>query len=506
MFVGLSGSLDYDPIGSYSNQTYNPSCCNMAFYYNPEVESLIREYDAEPDADTRVDLAHQIQAIVYEDIPYIPILNTAGLWAYDTTLQFNDRDFGFNDLLMLATLNYAMSWANISSSDASITDMVYAHTYDLTEYMPFVIQSYAAQAYVNPIMPGLFERDVNDPNFVYKPAVAESYTVSDDLKTYNVTIRDDATFSDGNPVTAEDVVNTYHLHMAPAVGSAQYGNIVPYISKNDSISVIDDHTVQFVFDEPYFLALSVMSQGIMEKSVLGTVADPTIADYDYNSDPETYGIGAGPYMYDVVEKAQSNIKLAAVDNWWGGDVGFDSLSFNKYAAASIVAEAKAGNAQIIDNNANFEEAEFEGVTGWATEVVPDFGTQMLTINMKHPIFGTGVDTPLGKEDPTKAADAARYLRQAIAHLIPVQTIIDEIWDGRGEPGTSLWPNIATGYDDSLPLYDYDVQKAIDLIEQAGYTITYPSDAGFLPAFEIVPVTLAAFFSAFVMINIRRRRY
>ena len=41
--------------------------------------------------------------------------------------------------------------------------------------------------------------------------------------------------------------------------------------------------------------------------------------------------------------------------------------------------------------------------------------------MKHPVFGTGVDTPLGKQDPSRAAEAARYVRQAMSHLIDRQT-------------------------------------------------------------------------------------
>jgi ABC-type transport system substrate-binding protein len=505
MFVGLSGSIDFDPTGSYSTATVNPSCCNFGFYDNPTMDDLISQYTAEPDAAARVPLAKQIQAIAADELPYIPIVNTAGLWAYDTGLTYDGAAFGTNDLFMLATLNYGMSWAKISHP--TVSDFVYAHTYDLKEYVPFVQQSYAAAAYMNPILPGLFERDVTDPNYAWAPALAASMPTSTDGKTFVVDINPLAKFSNGDAVTAADVVNTYHMHMWENASSALGGSITPYISTPEQITAVDTDTVQFVFDAPYFGAYGVMALGIMPMDVIGTPGAPAAADYAFNDDPMTYAIGAGPYKYKVIEEAESNVQLEAVPDWWGGDVGFDTISFNKFAATAIVSAAQGGEAQLVDNNANFEEAEFEGVSGWATETVVDFGTQFLSVNMKHPVFGTGVETPLGKQDPSKAADAAKYLRQAISHLIPRQSIIDEILKGRGTVGTTLWPDVAAGYDTSLAPYDYSVSKAIELVKKAGYDVTFPttSDDGGLPGFTVLSVGFAAFFSAFVM-TYKRRNY
>src|SRR2546428_4091538 len=55
-------------------------------------------------------------------------------------------------------------------------------------------------------------------------------------------------------------------------------------------------------------------------------------------------------------------------------------------------------------------------------------------NMKHPVFGTGVHTPLGKSDPSKAALAAKYVRQAISHAVPRDLIIQQLLFGYGYPG------------------------------------------------------------------------
>jgi hypothetical protein len=89
--------------------------------------------------------------------------------------------------------------------------------------------------------------------------------------------------------------------------------------------------------------------------------------------------------------------------------------------------------------------------------------------MQHPVFGTGVDTPLGQQDPTRAAEAARYVRQAMSHLVPRQNIIDTITAGYGSPGlTTPITKVTAGYDDALTPYSYDVTLAKSLLAAAGY--------------------------------------
>jgi ABC-type transport system substrate-binding protein len=66
--------------------------------------------------------------------------------------------------------------------------------------------------------------------------------------------------------------------------------------------------------------------------------------------------------------------------------------------------------------------------------------------MRHPVFGTGTETPLGKSNPERAAEAARYVRQAFDYLIPRQLIIDNLISGLATPGSPLQP--------SQPLSEY----------------------------------------------------
>ena len=95
--------------------------------------------------------------------------------------------------------------------------------------------------------------------------------------------------------------------------------------------------------------------------------------------------------------------------------------------------------------------------------------QHLCFNLKHPVIGTGVDTPLGKKDPAKAAQAAAYVRKAISLAIPRQQIVDEIVSGYGQVGTVPIPFSSPEYDheNNKPI-PFDMEQAKTYMEKAGY--------------------------------------
>jgi ABC-type transport system substrate-binding protein len=102
----------------------------------------------------------------------------------------------------------------------------------------------------------------------------------------------------------------------------------------------------------------------------------------------------------------------------------------------------------------------------------ELGWQEMGINMRHPILGTGVDTPAGKADPSKAAEAARGIRKAISHLIPRQMIIDQLVAGSGVAlATCVGPGFGPFYDPTLKADAYDPQQAADLLKAAGYSVS-----------------------------------
>jgi len=206
-------------------------------------------------------------------------------------------------------------------------------------------------------------------------------------------------------------------------------------------------------------------------------------------------IGTGPYFYVDYEAINFTNHLEKYGDYWNGqnlmakglfgiqqcEVTWIDTSYNALLAL------EAGDVDVLDSQYHLNYWLNSIENSWGDWITYDaFGVQELGVNMLHPILGTGVDTPLGQQNPSRAAEAARYVRQAISHLIPRQMIIDTILDGFANPGvTTAITTQTAGYDPSLQPYSYDVGLAKSLLEAAGYD----------PAFMIPEISSTLLFTA-----------
>jgi ABC-type transport system substrate-binding protein len=139
---------------------------------------------------------------------------------------------------------------------------------------------------------------------------------------------------------------------------------------------------------------------------------------------------------------------------------------------SALAALKNGEVNLLDFNYELssDEAALEQM-GVNIITSPELGWQEMGFNMRHPVFGTGLDTPLGQSDPSKAAEAARDIRKAISHLIPRDQIVNQLLGGAGYPLASfLGPGWGKWFDPTLQPDSYDPNAAADLLRAVGYTV------------------------------------
>jgi ABC-type transport system substrate-binding protein len=506
VFFGFSGAIDYDPTSVYSNVQFSPDSYNIASYDNDEISELINQYTTELDPAERAKIAPQIQKFAYDDQPYIHLFNPVEFWVYDNAWTTLTR----NDLLFFGTNNARDRWKDLKHD--RVTELVYAYPFELVKFSPFVISSSHAFQHLNPIYSGLYERDIHNPYFAYAPVIAANLPTWNENKTIaTIDINPDAKFSTGASVTAEDVVNSFHMHMTPAVVEAyknrkgeylyggSYDALTRYISSNDSVHLIDSNTLEITLKEATFLANQLFSVPIVDMDEVGTPDNPKAYYYDFNIEPWKYH-GAGPFMYNegVHNNGidQGSVKLIANQDYWRGTPKLDLIEFRQYGDWEKALKALVdGAVHIIDSEFYAKPKYVEGYENISFEAVSDFGTLMMVINMDHPIIGSGIDTPLGKEDPTRAEEAARYVRQAISHAIPredILTNLSEFFSGYGEhatTGSTLWPELAVGYDSSLKPYEYNTSRAKELMEMAGYEIKTTSDG--LPFDNLLPLAISS---------------
>ena len=88
----------------------------------------------------------------------------------------------------------------------------------------------------------------------------------------------------------------------------------------------------------------------------------------------------------------------------------------------------------------------------------------MSMNLRHPVFGTGELTSVG------TLKAAKNIRKAINHAAPREAIVSEIPEVLGDPRITPCPDSVVGFDDTLEPFTYDLNLAISYVEAAGYTV------------------------------------
>ncbi|HEX8947012.1 MAG TPA: peptide ABC transporter substrate-binding protein [Candidatus Paceibacterota bacterium] len=166
------------------------------------------------------------------------------------------------------------------------------------------------------------------------PVLAENYTVSPDGKEYTFTIRQDARFSDGTPVTADDVVFTVQKTQDPALKSPQLANWSGIL-----VEALDQQTVRFTLPKPYAPFLENTTLGILPAHLWREIADEQFPFTNLTVQP----VGAGPFAVTKVVRDASGIiteyDLAASKDYALGRPYLDGINVKFYTRQSDLASA-----------------------------------------------------------------------------------------------------------------------------------------------------------------------
>jgi len=486
LFVGYAMGIDPDPFSLYDSTQFPPLGQNYNLWNNSESDRLCRLIKETPNEATRLQYVKEWEKLCYDEQPGATLLYTKEIVAYDPTALKGDP----------FTLYHYPAWSRVKSwelaSGTTQTSIVLAQTGPAPEegLNPLLTTSYYDLTAFDAVFDGLAEReDLNTK--AMKPALATSWEVASDQKSWTVHLRDGVTWHDGVAFTADDVKFTFDAYFNDDIGCPTGAFIKDIIGSKDNIVVVDPLTVKFNLPKPYaYFVESILAppQGyIVPKHVLEGVAAADWKTHVFNTAAGSYTVGSytahgpigtGPYVYDSYDPTTLSNKMTKNNNYWGkatleaaGKFGIQTFYVQQIEdSAPAIAALKSGDVDVLDSQYQLSSQLSSIEQPWGAYVSYDaFGVQELGFNMNHPVFGTGVDTPLGKQDPTRAADAARYVRQAMSHLINRQSIIDSILAGYGSPGvTTPITKVTAGFDTSLTPYSYDVTMAKSLLAAAGY--------------------------------------
>ena len=269
-----------------------------------------------------------------------------------------------------------------------------------------------------------------------EPALAESWVVAPDGLSWNFTLRDGVTFHDGTPFTAEDVVFSFDRAMAENSVNAQK----QLFDGINEVTAIDARTLEIGLDEPKASLLTNLAWGD------AVIVSPGTAETNAQEP-----VGTGPFRF--AEWVQGDrVELARFDGYWGEAPALERVIF-KFIADPTAAFA-AMMAGDIDAFPVFPApenlAQFEADPRFAVIVGTTEGETILAMNHRRPPF----------DDPK--------VREAVAHAIDRQAIIDGAMFGYGTPIGSHFAPHHPAYVDLTGLSPYDPEKAKALLAEAGH--------------------------------------
>jgi len=304
---------------------------------------------------------------------------------------------------------------------------------------PHATSAYFSYQTLQQVLDTLVDFD-DDQNLV--PALAESYSVSDDGLLWTFELRDDVKFSNGRPFTADDVKYTYDRMLDPETASGNAWRL----GAVESIDVVDDYTVTFTLGSPNTGFLGKLASG----APVGIIAHESVEDGTIDTAP----IGTGPFRIADYQPG-TLVLLERNEHHWRSDENGTQLPYLDTIEMRIIPDDSVKRSALVS-----------GDVDWSLTVPPqsldelDARDDVVIDRSAAPAyFYIGVNTerePLGDV----------RVRQAISYALDRGQITEAATFGTGVPTQDPIPSVSAWAYDYAP-YEQDLDKARALLAEAG---------------------------------------
>ena len=185
-----------------------------------------------------------------------------------------------------------------------------------------------------------------------QPDLADSWGVTPDGTVYNFTIRDNAVWQDGTPVTSDDVIFTVGLIKS----SSLFPQDVKDLWNQIQIEKLNDKNLKFTLPEPFAPFLDYMTFGVLPQHILGTTDPAQLASAPFNINP----VGTGPYKFDhlILDNGKiTGVVLTVNDKYYGKSPYIQQVVFRYYPDSKSALDA-------------YEQGEVLGVSQITNDILP----------------------------------------------------------------------------------------------------------------------------------------
>jgi peptide/nickel transport system substrate-binding protein len=296
-----------------------------------------------------------------------------------------------------------------------------------------------------------------------QPALARRWEISDDGLTARFELREDVTWHDGRPFTAADVLFTYGLLQnddfpAPPEVKLLWQSVT--LAVEEAVDGSGPTAVLFTLPSAYGPFLDATTRGILPAHLLRTIPPALLQDHAYNQAP--VGTGAFRVASGSEWRRTGRLRLAPNLAYWRQGMDLDGLEFRFYADdAALVAAFTAGEIHAINNVNSSVLPEAARLAGMRLFTAPSSRYTQLLFNL------TSTGAPAVRQPA---------VRQAVAHALDRQALIDEALNGQallhnGPYLPNSWaynPGLVTGYQP-------DPDRAATLLAEAGWQLEGESE-------------------------------
>ncbi len=289
-----------------------------------------------------------------------------------------------------------------------------------------------------------------DPEGKFQPALAsevpsvENGGISEDGLQWRVKLRDDVKWHDGEPFTAKDVKFTIELQQNPEFNAMRRNG--HELVRN--IEIVNDHELTWEMESPYAPYPAILSWTFMvPEHILGSAEDPNQTDFRNNP------VGTGAFKFG--ERVAGNyILLNANPDYFGEGPHLEKAIWRYIPDMTVLyTQFRTGDIDVIGLQGiqpdRFEQAK--QIEGREVVVAPSATVESISFNLGMPQF----------QDPE--------VRRALSLALDRKSIVDAIYYGIPTPTESFLPKESFYYNQDLPVAEFDLEKAAEVLDAAGWT-------------------------------------
>ncbi|MFH2037964.1 MAG: ABC transporter substrate-binding protein [Chloroflexota bacterium] len=325
-----------------------------------------------------------------------------------------------------------------------------------------------------------------DPEGIPQPDLAESWGVSLDGTIYNVTIRPQAIWHDGEPITSADVLFTLSLLRSEITA---FPEDVRSMWNQVTVTSLDEKTLRFELPEPFAPFMDYLNFEILPKHILEAVPLDQLITADFNLHP----IGSGPYQFDSLMTEAGEIigvVLKVFPDYYGQIPYIEQIAFKYYPNSQSALEA-------------YQQGEVTGINRITLEILesalaePNLAIYSSRLPELSMVF-------FNLKNPDIVFLQDKEIRTALMLGLNRQWIIDHIFNGQAIIAHSPILPGNWAYYDSVEKHDFDLAGAVSILDNLGYkpatdgsgilekdgislsfTLLYPNDSEHVSIAEVI---------------------